>query len=190
MGSFRRPTALGFAVLFHACVIQALVRNGDTPAEAARETTISLLRTEAPAAWIAPPQLPIRFARPDAATVDAPKIAIDEPEHSSGSDADGKGHDMDLPQRLDPQAPNTAPELPAELRERLGSSQVYIVIVRALVLESGAVGDAEIAASSGFSELDALALAQVRDHWRFLPAISNGKAMPDWLSVEVLFRPA
>jgi TonB family protein len=62
------------------------------------------------------------------------------------------------------------------------------VIIRAHVMENGAVGDAQVVASSGFSELDTLALLQVRSHWRFLPATSNGSVVPDWVSVEVLFR--
>jgi TonB family protein len=190
MLSFRRPWALSLAILMHACVILALLRNGNTVARAGREQVISLLPMETSAAWIAPSPLPTRLARPDAATVDAPKIAIEE--HTPANDAvsNGKMHDMHLPPRLDPQASNAAPELTADLRNRLGSGQAYIVIVRILVLESGMVGNAEIAASSGFARLDALALAQVRDHWRFLPATSNGKAARDWLSVEVLFRPA
>jgi hypothetical protein len=36
--------------------------------------------------------------------------------------------------------------------------------------------------------LDALALKQVKDSWRFLPALSRGKPVRDWISVEVLLR--
>jgi len=190
MTLFRRSGALSFAILIHVCAILALTRSAGIPGGTGRETTISLLPAE-PSVGPTPPAEPsIRLEQPAAVTVAAPEIAVDETGHANGVKPNGNADDLHLPARLDPQAPNSVPEFPPALRQRLSAGQAYIVIVRVLVLESGSVGDAEIAASSGLSELDALALAQVRDRWRFLPATVNGKVARDWLSVEVLFRPA
>lgn len=193
IGSFRRPFALGLALLIHVCLILALVNNARTIARAGKtgkEAIISLLPAEAPFVWIRPAEPSVRFETPALTTVLPPEIAIDEPRHANDADTNGKIYEPHLPPRLDPQAPNAAPELLADLRKRLGSGQAYIVIVRALVLETGAVGEAQIAASSGIADLDNLALAEVRDHWHFLPATTDGRNVPGWLSVEVLFRPA
>jgi TonB family protein len=181
---------LGLAILIHACVIFALIWSGDTTARTGKETGIFLIPITASAVWSPPPQQPIRLEKPFAQTMIAPKIDIEQPGPGNEGEANGKRYDLRLPPRLDPQTPNVPPELPARLQGRYVAGNAYIVIVRALVLDTGRVGDAEIAASSGFSELDALALAQVREHWHFLPATLNGKAESDWVSVEVMIRPA
>jgi TonB family protein len=188
MISLRRPLALAFAVLIHVCLILALLRNADAPAKAGKGAIIFLIPIAASVASPPPPELSIQFETPTTITAVAPDIVIGESVPSNAQSSNGKRYDLHLPPRLDPQTPNVAPALPAGARFVAGNA--YIVIVRALVLDNGRVGEAEIGASSGFPELDALAIAQVREHWRFLPGTLNGKAVSDWLSVEVLFKAA
>jgi len=190
MDVLRRPVALTLAILVHACVILALMRNGDRTARAGKETAIFLFPIETSVTRSPSPEVPIRFEKLSAAALVAPNIVVDDPRPGDEGEASSKRVVLHLPPRLDPQTANAAPVLPPGLQGRYAAASAYIVIVRALVLDTGRVGDAEIAASSGFSELDALALAQVREHWHFLPATLNGKAVSDWISVEVLFRPA
>ena len=54
--------------------------------------------------------------------------------------------------------------------------------------EQGSVVAAELQSSSGHSELDDAAIAWVKAHWRYTPAMQSGKAVPSNTSVVVTFR--
>jgi protein TonB len=86
--------------------------------------------------------------------------------------------------RPDPRHPLTQPPYPPAAR-RLGEQGVAVVSV--YVLPNGQVGDARIAASSGFQRLDATALEHAR-RWRLLPATRDAAPYAEWYSVRVVFR--
>jgi len=132
--------------------------------------------------------LSIRLIEPVTPLILPPVIEID-----SGTDKQQHHSDIRVPiseqePRVDPQFPNLGPDLPAKFQQSGGSHYRIVVVVRALVLENGTIGDASVASSCGIIELDALALSYMKAHWHFLPATTSGKAVRDWVSVEVLFR--
>ncbi len=59
-------------------------------------------------------------------------------------------------------------------------------LLRVEVLESGNVGQIEIAESSGFDVLDKAALKSVEE-WTFIPGTRNGKEIRQWVDVPVRF---
>jgi len=59
-------------------------------------------------------------------------------------------------------------------------------LLRVEVLESGKVGQLEIATSSGFEVLDRAALKSVKS-WTFVPGTRNGKKTKQWVMVPVRF---
>ena len=62
------------------------------------------------------------------------------------------------------------------------------MVARALVLPNGSVGEVALGSSCGLPKLDALAFEQVKMRWRFLPALSHGLPVADWITVEVMFK--
>lgn len=144
-----------------------------------------MVRADAAPKVFASEEFALNLEKPMAATVDPPAIAIT---HRAGP-ADGahSPYAVILPPRPDPQLPNAAPALPPDAHG-LAASGPVIVVIRAMVLENGSIGDASVADSCGRRELDAFALRQVKEHWHFLPAVSNGRAVRNWVTVEVLFN--
>lgn len=76
-----------------------------------------------------------------------------------------------------------APDYPEELK-RAGIDGT--VIVQALVLEDGTVGETRV--QKTIPRLDDLAVAAVRQ-WRFKPALSKGAPVAVWVAVPVRFAP-
>ncbi len=85
---------------------------------------------------------------------------------------------LDLPQ-LDPKTPCAKPDYP---RASLANEEQGTTVVSVLVGPDGTVTDSKIERSSGFHNLDkaTLKLAQCK----FKPVLTNGKAVPTWISLE------
>jgi protein TonB len=62
------------------------------------------------------------------------------------------------------------------------------VLIRYLVRDDGSVGDCNVTTSSGKSLLDDAACAMVKRHWKFKPAMQNGKPVAKSLTAEVIFK--
>lgn len=62
------------------------------------------------------------------------------------------------------------------------------VLVKYLVEEDGSVGNCDVITSSGKSLLDDAACALVRRHWKFKPAMLDGKPVAEYLTAEVTFE--
>jgi periplasmic protein TonB len=90
-----------------------------------------------------------------------------------------------LAPRPDPKYANASPALPPEFA-KLGAGTS--MILRIFVQTDGSVTDAEIAKSTGDARLDQFAAAYVKAHWRYLPALASGVAIPNWTTVLVPFR--
>ncbi len=57
------------------------------------------------------------------------------------------------------------------------------------VLPDGSVGDVKVSRSSGYPRLDASAMREAKQSWRFLPAkTGSGEAIPAWGTFEVSFE--
>jgi protein TonB len=101
--------------------------------------------------------------------------------------------------KQNPVAPIPGPTLPARgiagthtiphypmLALRLGHAGN--VRLKLTVDEQGRVVAAELLNSSGHDELDDAAIAWVKAHWRYTPALQNGTAVESSMSVVVTFR--
>ncbi|MES0362917.1 MAG: energy transducer TonB [Desulfobacteria bacterium] len=78
---------------------------------------------------------------------------------------------------------NPLPHYPSVARRRGYEGRT---VLRVEVLESGKVGQIEIAASSGFEVLDKAALKSVKE-WSFFPGTRNGKRTVQWVMAPVRF---
>ncbi len=76
------------------------------------------------------------------------------------------------------------PIYPSDARHKGWSGNVR---VRVLISEEGSVREVQLAATSGYSSLDAAALEALR-HWLFRPAQIDGDAVAAWVVVPVRFR--
>jgi protein TonB len=61
------------------------------------------------------------------------------------------------------------------------------VMIRYVVREDGSIGDCDVTKSSGKSLLDGAACAMVKRHWKFKPAMQDGKPISAFLTAEVVF---
>jgi len=132
---------------------------------------------------VAPPSLLPVLPRQQA----QPIIDIQRTQPSEASPSNSTVQTQTLPVRPDPDSPNSQPHYPDRFQVA-GQSRAIIVLAKVLVLEDGTVGDAIVSGSCGISELDAVAIAFVKQYWRFLPALWRGKPVQDWINVEVLFK--
>lgn len=62
------------------------------------------------------------------------------------------------------------------------------VLIEYLVKDDGSVGDCNVTTSSGKSRLDDAACAMVKRHWKFKPAMQDGKPVAVFLAAEVIFQ--
>jgi TonB family protein len=183
--SARRFAALALVGLLHVALIAALLTRPPMQREAQAPAFATIF--EGRAAHIgARMNTPLRLNEPTAPVVSTPQIDIASSGEAGSAPADGTLVSATLPPRPDPAAPNPLPTLPPGVVAGAG----VVVLVRALVLEDGRIGDATLAGSCGMAALDAAALDFVKANWRFLPAIADGKPVKDWIAVEVMFRPA
>ena len=60
--------------------------------------------------------------------------------------------------------------------------------IEVYVLPNGRVGDARVAKSTGFAELDLAAIAEAKRNWRLLPATRDGTPIAQWHRLRVTFK--
>ena len=95
-------------------------------------------------------------------------------------------------------APHSGPMAAAQLRHRLAPPPTYprdalrsgaegTVLLRVLVDVDGRPLEVDIKRSSGHLSLDRQALRQVQQHWRFEPAMRDGRAVQAWGLVPISF---
>ena len=82
-------------------------------------------------------------------------------------------------------ATHTIPSYPA-LDRRLDHEGTVLLAVT--IGADGNVSDASVLKSSGYDGLDAAAVAWVKEHWRYKPAMHNGNAVAATARAEVTFR--
>ncbi len=66
------------------------------------------------------------------------------------------------------------PQLPADLASHVRATVRLLLMLRS----DGTVARAELSSTSGIAVLDQLAIQWVERHWRYLPALENGLAIP------------
>lgn len=80
---------------------------------------------------------------------------------------------------------HTRPDYPPLSRAQNEEGSVRLLIT---VNENGVVTDAQVLHSSGFPRLDDAAVSWVKAHWRYQPAIKDGKAVRAKASATVTFK--
>ncbi len=80
---------------------------------------------------------------------------------------------------------HTIPAFPS-LDRRLGHQGAALLNIA--IDEQGYVSDASVAQSSGYEGLDMAAIAWVKEHWRYRPAMRDGNAVPSTTRASVVFR--
>ena len=149
------------------------------PAPQGQEIVISLL---APVGIQKDPAPPTKLVDPSLPIVPQPLVQTDPNTPSMMTVQPSSAMAQLLAPRPDPDHPNDAPELPAAAK---ATSQTAPLILRVLVVETGAVQDAQIEKSTGVATLDQMALEFVKAHWRYLPATIAGRAIQYWTTVVV-----
>ena len=171
-----RIRALGFVVLLHAFIIHGLaaslshVRIDLAPSY----LQVTLIKDLAFLDDAPPPEAPPTF--------EIPPVLIPPPEVlvrlQTGPNAiEGEIALPILGPRMDPNRPNPFPPLPSKLKGVVPADA--IVVLRIQVLKDGGIGDVEIAQRSGAGTLDVLAMYYAKAHWRYLPAMRNGRLIED-----------
>jgi TonB family protein len=107
-------------------------------------------------------------------------------EARSAPDFEVDPSDAELPPRPDPLRPNRQLHLAAARPEVEATGRPVIVTLRLLVRADGTIASSEVVGSSGIAQLDAIASQFAMQNWRFLPAVSAGHNVSDWISVQVL----
>ena len=87
--------------------------------------------------------------------------------------------------RQDPRHPLSKPQYSPRIIREGGQGTIEIEVY---VLPSGRVGDARVAKSTGFAELDLAAIAEAKRNWRLLPATRNGEPIAQWHRLRVTFK--
>jgi protein TonB len=87
--------------------------------------------------------------------------------------------------RQDPRHPLSKPQYSPRIIREGGQGTIEIEVY---VLPNGRVGDARVAKSTGFAELDLAAIAEAKRNWRLLPATRDGVAIPQWHRLRVTFK--
>jgi TonB family protein len=124
-----------------------------------------------------PPAAP-SFIDPDSPQITIPSVdlATDQPNALSGSPDVTRPAEAIADEHEFPTYPGSGrPTRPAEVRLLLSIS------------EDGAIGDAQIAGTSGSPILDALAVAWVKQHWRYRPALRDGTPLAVTTAAIVVF---
>ena len=81
----------------------------------------------------------------------------------------------------------TSPTPPEYPKRSVHRREEGVVLVRALLTETGAIETVKVWQSSGFVRLDKAA-AHAVSRWRFRPAVRAGVPIPAWVQVPVNFR--
>ncbi len=141
-----------------------------------------------------PPPMPpvhLRMAAPTTTdNIPAPPINIDHSSSDRGPATPTGGDTTTVPTDVFQPASavaetHTIPSYPA-LDRRLNHQGTVLLTV--MIDAQGNVSDASVAKSSGYDGLDAAAVAWVKEHWRYKPAMHNGSAVAATARAEVTFR--
>jgi TonB family protein len=180
----RQLMTFSLVALLHVAAIIALVMRPPMPREP-RIRAFAMIFENARSQTDTHIDTALPLSEPAAPVVTSPQIDIANGDEADSAPVDHTSVATTMPPRPDPGAPNPLPALPPGMP---GAS--VVVLVRAQVLEDGHIGDATLAGSCGMPTLDAVALDFIKAHWRFLPATAGGQAVKDWISGDVMFRPA
>ena len=173
------------------------------PAQATvKQPILETSSTETPKSQVSPPvvkekpvQKPVEVAQPTKkqATTEPLNIQKSVADKSTREDASGS---MQAKEPASSEGSNTsvqvAPKLVKSPKPRYPSESIRLrqegrVVVNIEVLDSGSVGQATIAQSSGFSSLDQSALDAVKN-WQYANGSGSGELVRQWVRVSIVFE--
>jgi protein TonB len=191
---------MGLVAAIHAAVLLAILKSlgiGVTPPEPPPDITVDI-RKEAPPPEDRPPPPEVPLVRSEIVLPDVPidEIRFEPQDVISGPVApdyvptpQDTGSAVVQPEiigvRQDPRRPLSKPQYsPRMIREgNQGTIEIEVY-----VMPNGRVGDARVAKSTGFAELDLAAIAEAKRNWRLLPATRDGVAIAQWHRLRVTYR--
>ena len=185
----RRAVALGSVGLLHVAAIYALI-TGMTP------QIVNLIPRDIQVAFVdvavltkpTPiPTLPVLTRPTDATPLDPkmPDFTITDPDNRSIG-VSTRSHTQPLSDSGATGVSNTHSTPPYPDQARLLAHQ-GIVLLRLTISPDGDVVAADVARSSGFTELDSQAASWVLAHWKYKPAIVAGVAVTSQTQAAVKF---
>jgi protein TonB len=183
----RRCAAIGCVAAIHIAAFWAFTTTVPTASRTAgtQELQITVFNPHLPPATPPAPPLSWTFKLPDTLEIPEPQLDI-APGAGTGAGPQANETTERLAPILDPSHRNELPELPGTFGALLTSISMKL---RLLVLPDGSVLDAVIVRSTGEPEIDKIAVDWVRESWRYLPAVANGKPIETWVTVIVRFAP-
>jgi len=115
---------------------------------------------------------------------------MEEPSLTTGTEEVPTGSAVVQPEvmiavRQDPRRPLSKPPYSARMIREGNQGTIEIEVY---VLPNGRVGDARVAKSTGFAELDLAAIAEAKRNWRLLPATRDGVAIAQWHRLRVTYK--
>jgi protein TonB len=192
-GAQRHFVSIGFVALIHVALVYALINMGIVDFVLPKVEPPIVNVTLAPDKPTQPPlPTPVepREQTVENPTVTAPVIDyvedIPAPVGRAGNEITtgiGGGGATIAASSID--RTHTIPPYPP-VERRLGREGT--VTVRVLIAETGFVSDVTLVKSSGFKGLDDAAVSWIRKHWRYKPALRNGRAVASMASAQVKFE--
>jgi TonB family protein len=178
----RVPTQRFFSLAGVAClhilVLLVLFHGFSKPEWTPPGTAQTLIILPLPKVPQSEPRLP-KFVEPQQDAITVPQIDIAVEDKPVQTMAAGTSL-MLFPPRPDPAHFNASPALPQQFKTLAANA---LVELRVMVEPDGGISDAEITHSTGNGDLDAVAVAFVKEHWRFRPALLGSTPTKDWVTV-------
>jgi outer membrane biosynthesis protein TonB len=167
----RTLTAATVAILhvIFVCVLIFGLRL-DAPAQQQSEMTV-VLDTMTTASRPAAPAIP-PLVNPDDPIIQTPQIAVDDPLPASTDTAPLAGGIGVTSPAEAIGALHSVPPLSAEL---LALARRALLRLRLSIAPDGSVSEAMVDSSSGSGDIDGIAVAWVKAHWRYKPAMRDGQ---------------
>jgi protein TonB len=191
-GAQRHLVSIGFVAAIHVALITALINMGIIDVVLPKPEP-PIVNVTLPKEGPTQPPLP-QPSEPSAQTVENPEVrppVIDYSEDAppltgrTGNEitTGGGGGLTTAASSID--RTHTIPPYPP-VERRLGREGV--VTVRLTIAETGFVSDVTLVKSSGFKGLDDAALAWIKKHWRYKPALRNGTAVASTTTAQMKFE--
>jgi protein TonB len=178
-----RFLGIGFAGLLTASFIIALAAGLGYKVELKPLTQTDVI--------FVPPKPPVTEIPPTPGTITLGKVVIPKPwvdfslDDSSGNSIDATSNTNGIMPAAGISSTHTTPDYPVQSRA-LGEKGVVLLAIT--VDELGRVSAAQVTRSSGFPRLDAAAVSWVTAHWRYRPAMQNGKPIVVKTQATVTFK--
>lgn len=186
MGRFiqRHAFSAGSVFLLHLLVLMIFIKgltSGESPQS--RELQVVVFSPHLSSSTPPPPPLSWKLQMPPDIEVPEPQIDI-IPDPNDPHPIIFSLMNQEVPPRLDPDHPNTLPDVPYDLQK---VAVAAVVMLRLLILPSGDIEQVEVVKGSSVPDLDKITVDYVQRNWKFLPGSMGGKPIEAWTTAFVRF---